>query len=102
MTKMRYPKNGLLPRCRADLDSVERGLSRAVSNSTFDIPSGFAYRGYLNMLSSQLSDYLRENKSIGNKIRRTDRNFDALSEDLSNSAKKISVSRFKKRDRMIS
>ena len=101
MSKLVYPKEGVLPRCRGYIDSCVESISNARGNCSFDIPDGFPYRGYLESLGDRLDGYLNEANSIKGKIKATDQSFNNLSDHLVAAASKISPVKITKRERMI-
>ena len=101
MSKLIYPANGLYPRCKRSVERCATDIQSAISNCTFDIPSDFPYRGYLDGLRDTLNNYYHKINNIGLKIEITDKSFSNLSNRLTTSAGKITTSKIPKRDRMI-
>ena len=101
MSKLTYPADGIYNYCRDNIESCVGNLSQAVSNSSLDVPSRFAYRNYLNSLYGVLSEYKKEIGSIKSKLKQSNDNFNALSDELEDSVKKMTVTKIKERDRMI-
>ena len=101
MSRIVFPKDGLYPHCRGDFESSIRYLTRARINCGFSVPSSFPYRDYLYNLEKELIGYCSEIKRIESRLRRIDKNFDRLSDDLSVSASRIEIPKIKKRGRMI-
>lgn len=101
MTKLVYPKDGLVVSCGKSVRTCTRKLSGAIGECSFDIPSDFVYSNYLNGLESKLNAYLATVHEISSKIKKTDREFSNLSDSLEDSAKKITVNKLRNRERMI-
>ena len=101
MSKLVYPSNGVYPRCRGSITGCAEELSRAIANCDFTIPSGFSHIDYLYGLDNKLNNCLTEIKEIGSILKRTDKSFSSLSNNLTANASKISIQKMNKRDRMI-
>ncbi len=101
MTKLVFPSNGIYPICKNSIQGCARDLFNAIENCNYTIPSGFPHENYLRGLSGELNGYRTEVKNIGAKLKRTDRNFDNLSDNLTTNASKITTTKITKRDRMI-
>ena len=101
MSRIVFPKDGIHPHCRDDLEECSRYLTKARVSCSFNIPSSFPYKNYLYNLDDKINEFRREIKSIDSKLKRIDNNFRILSDDLEISANKIDTPKLPKRNRMI-
>lgn len=101
MSRLIYPSGGIYNHCSSNISGCSNHLSHAVSNSSLDIPEDFTYRSYLYSLGNTLNSYLQEINSINIKLKRTNDNFETLSNDLEDQAHKLITTSIKERNRMI-
>lgn len=101
MTKLSYPKDGIYKYCKHYTNSCANNLSNAMNNCHFDIPNGFAYKGYLNGLGGKIRELYNRTNNLDSKLQSSNNNIDALSSDLLSSANKMTNIKIIERDRMI-
>lgn len=101
MSKLNYPVEGIYGISKGHIENCANNISDASSNCWFDVPGDFQYRDYLNGLGDTLRNYSREINSIGAKIQSTDRGLSRLSDNLSVSAKRLTVAKVGNRERLV-
>ena len=101
MSQLNYPEGGIYGPCSGNIGGGRHHISAAISDSFFDIPEDFGYRGFLQGLNGTLNGYLQEINSIDARLRQTDHAFQSLSNNLEDRARHLAVTPIKERERMI-
>lgn len=101
MSKINYPKEGLMPLVRSMFLECSNSLSSAASSSAFDVPSDFDYRNYLWDLRSRINSLNAELSRIKNEVSTSDHAFENVSVRASIRIRLYDNPRVKPRNRMI-
>ena len=90
MTKLTYPKNGILNIISTELSDCKNNLNNASSNTDYSVPSDFSYYSFMDNLKTTLSEYSKEMSTIIRKITETNKVFEELELEMTSESKTIS------------
>lgn len=101
MTKFRYPSEGLYNPNRNSLDNGKSKIISASNSCSFDIPSSFAYKSYLNNLKGLINGLKEELDVIERLLKKNDNDYKVMSDEIHDDYKTMTTYDIKERERMI-
>ena len=101
MTKFKYPSEGLYTLTRTNIDTAKSNIDYIISKSTFDVPSSFAYKKYVNSLNEKFKEMKKELDVIERLIKKSDDESKFMSDDLASSVNSMVRFNLHERNRMI-
>ncbi len=101
MSKVVYPKEGILFKIKPMLVDSLTHLSNAQNNCSMNVPGDFEYVNYLRELGSKINGFQVKIKDVYTKAANTDTLFKTVKEEMSDVNERLNPNIIEKRDRLV-
>lgn len=102
MTRINYVENGIYTLCTDDVESISKNLKSALdSASSFSCPSWFSQRSYVMSFDNKVKDFIDEFDECDDNLKYADREYEDVTETMTQDVKALTTTVLKERERMI-